>query len=109
MVMLETKTNDIKICPVCSKRFFLSCADWTYKVNGDSHQAKVYFCSWKCFRQYESTVPCKGKGGARLTLDPSKVISDYIDNEMSIAAIARKYGVTTPGIRELLRRNNIVQ
>jgi len=56
----DREFGDIKICPVCGKRFNVFCyEDWVYrkdmseKTGKDARSKRLLFCSWGCLRKWE--------------------------------------------------------
>ena len=44
--------QEMNVCPVCKKEFYVYSGDWIYKK---SHYEKktTYFCGWNCMREWE--------------------------------------------------------
>ncbi|MBP5727052.1 MAG: hypothetical protein J6Y48_08250 [Clostridia bacterium] len=51
-----------RICENCGKQFMMQSADWVYRTW--KKNLPIYFCSWKCMREYEQKHP-KDRAGER--------------------------------------------
>ena len=54
-----------KHCHQCGKAFLGSSEEWAYKRYKHEHGHPLYFCSWKCLRQWEAEKEVTRKKGRK--------------------------------------------